>query len=224
MKALFALLAIVALSSAAHALKFDKNVPKDIQAQMTEDLNFINQITSNGQTPLHKQIYQEVSGKAYQAFFETRVLSVGMDDCGGGGAVACVQPFWDSSKMWLSPNFAKYDMPQIDRLNIIYHEARHTEDDHGNWGHDSCPIPFLDENGQDIRGSKSGIKLEGLDACDSTPFGSYGSSTIMMANLVKYCTNCSDKTKMDSQLIVDEMMLRMYVPSVKKQMNEDFAK
>jgi hypothetical protein len=173
---------------------------------------------------LHGEIYKAVSGKAYQNFFETRVLSVGLDECGGGGAVACVQPMLDSTKMWLASNFAKFDMPMMDRIDIIFHEARHTEPKNGYWEHANCPVPFLDDKGQDIRGSKSGIKLEGLPACDATPYGSYGSSTIMMKNIVKYCTNCSDKVKMDAQALVDEMMLRMYLPATKKQMNDDFAK
>ena len=224
MKAVLTLVAVLFTAGLAQALNFDSDVPKTIQAQMNQDLKFIYQVTGNGSTPLHTEIYKAVSGKAYQNFLESRVLSVGMDDCGGGGAVACVQPSWDPSKMWLSPNYAGFDMPLMDRIDIIYHEARHTEEKNDFWNHDDCPVPFLDENGQDIKGSKSGIKLEGLPACDATPYGSYGSSTIMMKNIVKYCSNCSDKVKMDAQLLVDEMMLRMYVPSVKQQMNADFAK
>ncbi len=206
------------------ALSYDSDVPKTIQSQMASDLKFISTVVGNGQTPLHAEIYTAVSGKAYQNFFETRISSVGLDDCGGGGAVACVQPSFDPHKMWLSPNFTNHDTPQMDRIDIIFHEARHSESEHGFWNHDDCPVPFLDDKGQDIRGSQSGIKLEGLPACDSTPYGSYGSSTIMMKNIVKYCANCSEKVKMDAQMLVDEMMLRMYVPAVKKQMNDDFAK
>jgi hypothetical protein len=219
-----AIAAIVLSGISASALSYDSDVPQSIQTQMVSDLKFISSVVGNGQTPLHAEIYKAVSGKAYQNFFETRISSVGLDDCGGGGAVACVQPSWDPHKIWLSPNFTNHDTPQMDRIDIIFHEARHSESQHGFWNHDDCPIPFLDENGQDIRGSQSGIKLEGLPACDSTPYGSYGSSTIMMKNIVKYCANCSEKVKMDAQMLVDEMMLRMYVPAVKKQMNDDFQK
>jgi len=224
MKAFLTAAAILLSGAFAQALSYDSDVPKSIQTQMNEDLKFINSVTSNGQTPLHAEIYKAVTGKAYQTFFETRILSVGLDECGGGGAVACVQPMWDPNKMWLSPNFTTHDTPQMDRIDIIFHEARHSESKKGFWSHDDCPVPFLDENGKDIRGSQSGILLEGQPACDATPYGSYGSSTIMMKNLVKYCTSCSSKIKMDAQLLVDEMMLRMYLPKTKKLMQDDFAR
>jgi hypothetical protein len=214
--------AVLLSSFSALALSYDSDVPQAIRNQMAADLKFIGSVVGNGQTPLHAEIYKAVSGKSYQSFFEARISSVGLDDCGGGGAVACVQPFSDPHKMWLSPAFTDFDTPQIDRINTIFHEARHSEGQYGFWKHDNCPIPFLDEKGQAIRGSQSGIRLEGLPACDATPYGSYGSSTIMMKNIVKYCANCSEKIKMDAQMIVDEMMLRMYVPAVKKQMNDDF--
>jgi hypothetical protein len=223
MKFLFVLAAIAVLSSSAQALTFDSDVPAAIQAQMKDDLKVVYQITGSGKTPFHLEIFGKVEGAAYKNFFETRVLSVGMDDCGGGGAVACVQPGWDPTKMWLSPNFVQFDMGQMERLNIIFHEARHTEEDAYFWGHDDCPVPFLDETGHDIRGSKSGIKLEGLPACDSTLYGSYGSSTIMAKNIAKYCTNCTDKIKQDAELLVEEMMLRMYKPTTKNKMRADFA-
>lgn len=126
--------------------------------------------------------------------------------------------------MWLTPNFVKFNMPQIARIMVIYHEARHTEAENGHWSHDYCPTPFLDENGQDIKGMYSGMKLEGEPACDSTYKGSYGSSTIMLKNIAKYCTNCSDKLKMDADIIVADQLNRIDVPSVKNAMKADFAK
>jgi hypothetical protein len=224
MKSLLMLAASILLAQSAFALQFDANVPKTVQDQMGQDLAFINQVSGSGSTPLHSQIFKSVSGAAYKQYLEARVKSVGIDDCGGGGAVACVIPMLNTSKMWLSPNYAGYDMPMMDRLHIIYHEARHTEAANGFWSHDNCPVPFLDENGQDIRGSKSGLKLEGLAACDSTALGSYGSATIFSKNISKYCTNCSDKIKMDGQMVVDEMLLRIYIPKIKQQMKDDFEK
>lgn len=206
----------------AHGLSFDSDVPQDIQTQMVQDLGFINQLTGSGQTPFHKQIFSEVSGSAYKTFFETRITSVGVDDCGGGAAVACVQPFFDPNKMWLTDNFIKFSHPQVARMMVVYHEARHSETKNGNWMHATCPRPFLDENGKDKVSIWTGAKLEGQPACDSNYQGSYGSSTIMLKNISKFCSNCTDKVKMDADIYAMDQLGRINRPDVKKAMLADF--
>lgn len=206
----------------AFAVKFDPDVPPKIQVQMNEDLAFINQVEGNGQTPFHKQIFGQVSGATYKTFFESHITSVGVDDCGGGPAVACVQPFFDPNKMWLTNNFIQFSHPQIARLMVVFHEARHAETNHGNWGHDTCPRPFKDENGKDMVSIWTGAKLEGQPACDSSAQGSYGSSTIMLKNISKYCANCSDKVKMDANIFSTDQLGRIDRPEVKKAMLADF--
>ncbi len=211
-----------AFSITAQALTFDSDVPKDIQTQMTQDLAFMNQVQGSGQTPFHQQIFGSVSGSQYKTFFESHIKAVGLDDCGGGPAVACVQPFYGSNKMWLTQNFIKFSHPQIARLMVVYHEARHAESNHGNWGHDTCPRPFLDENGKDKVSIWTGAKLEGQPACDSTAFGSYGSSTIMLKNIAKFCANCADKVKMDADLFATDQLGRISRANVKQDMINDF--
>ncbi len=206
----------------AVALEFDSDVPQDIQNQMVQDLNFINQLTGSGQTPYHKQIFTTVSGTSYKTFFETRITSVGVDDCGGGAAVACVQPFFDPNKMWLTENFIKFSHPQVARMMVVYHEARHSETKNGNWMHANCPRPFLDENGKDKVSIWTGAKLEGQAACDSTYQGSYGSSTIMLKNISKFCSNCTDKVKMDADIYAMDQLGRINRADVKKAMLADF--
>jgi hypothetical protein len=215
---------IVLLSVNSFALSFDSDVPADIQTQMVADLNFMNQITGTGQqTAFHKQIFNSVDGKVYQTFFETRIKSVGLDSCGGGAAVACVQPMFDPNKMWLTQNFIKFSHPQVARLMVVYHEARHSESDKGNWMHATCPRPFLDGKGQDMKSIWTGAKLEGQPACDVTQFGSYGSSTILLKNIGMYCSNCSDKVKMDADLYAMDQINRISRPAVKQAMLDDFA-
>ena len=221
MKAIL-LTATILLAVHAKAVSFDSDVPQNIQTQMNQDLDFMNQIQGNGQTPLHKQIYGEVAGTVYKNFFETHITSVGLDACGGGPAVACVQPFFDPHKMWLTKNFIQFSHPQIARLMVVYHEARHSESNHGNWGHDTCPRPFKDENGKDMVSIWTGAKLEGQPACDSTALGSYGSSTILLKNVSKYCANCSDKVKMDANIYATDQLGRIDRPDVKKAMLADF--
>jgi len=205
-------------------LVFDSDVPADIQAQMRADMAFMGTIKGSGATPLHKKIFGAVDGAAYVKFFNTRVSGIGMDDCGSAKAVACVIPFQDPSKMWLTQNFIKFDHPQISRMMIVFHEARHTESRNGNWPHATCPTPFLDANGKDMVSIWTGATLAGEPACDVTPLGSYGSSTILLKNVQKYCSNCTDKVKMDAGLYADDQLGRVTDDGARRQMLADFEK
>ena len=124
--------------------------------------------------------------------------------------------------MWLTQNFIKFSHPQIARLMVVYHESRHSEVAHGNWAHDTCPTPFLDANGHDMKSIWTGASLAGEPACDSTQFGSYGSSTILLKNVAMYCTNCGDKVKMDADLYATDQLGRIDRPDVKQAMINDF--
>lgn len=202
---------------------FDSDVPAAIQAQMRADMAFIGTIKGGPGTPLHEQIFGDVDGATYVNFFNSRVTSIGMNDCGSAKAVACVIPFEDPSKMWLTQNFIKFDHPQISRMMVVFHEARHTESQNGNWPHATCPTPFLDANGKDMVSIWTGATLAGEPACDVTPLGSYGSSTIMLKNIQKFCTNCTDKVKMDAGLYADDQLGRITDDGAKQQMLTDFG-
>lgn len=203
---------------------FDPDVPADIQAQMRADLAFIAQLKGSGATKLHQRIFGPLDGAAYAKFFETRVSAIGMDGCGNGNAVACVIPYRNPSKMWLTKNFVRFSHPQVSRMMVVYHEARHTESRNGNWPHAYCPEPFKDAQGRDMKSIWTGALLAGEPACDETPFGSYGSSTIMLKNIAKFCTNCTDKVKMDAELYADDQLGRIIDEGAKKQMQDDFSR
>ncbi len=223
MKLTFALIITCMSLHATAALRYDRNVPANIKEQMEQDLAFAAQIQGTKQTPFHKAIFSKLSGPTYQQFFTTRIYEVGMSSCGGGAAVACVQPFFAPNKMWLTQNFVKFSHPQIARTMVVYHEARHTESQYNNWPHDTCPTPFLDENGKDKVSIWTGAKLEGQPACDSTERGSYGSSTIMLKNIALHCDNCTDKVKMDAEIYANDQIGRINSPSVKASMLKDFT-
>lgn len=207
----------------AKGLVFDDDVPAAIQAQMRADMAFMGTIKGGAGTPLHRKIFGPVDGATYVKFFESRVTGIGMNDCGSAKAVACVIPFQDPSKMWLTQNFIKFDHPQISRMMIVFHESRHTETKNGNWAHATCPDPFLDANGKDMVSIWTGATLAGEPACDVTPLGSYGSSTILLKNVQKFCTNCTDKVKMDAGLYADDQLGRITDDGAKQEMLADFG-
>jgi len=224
MKALgirFATFATLALSTTALAFTFDNDVPDTIRTQMTQDLTFVKTIQSSTQSDLHKQIFGPVSGKTYEEFFNSRVNSVGLNGCGDPDAVACVIPFDDSTKMWITRNYIKFSHPQIARLMVVFHESRHTEDQNDNWPHAQCPDPFRNSSGNSMRSIWTGAPLAGKPACDSTPFGSYGSSMIMLKNISKFCTNCSAKVKMDAGIYADDQLNRITDENAYQQIRND---
>lgn len=224
MKLLF-LAFIAALPLTAFAYTFDDDVPANIKKQITNDMTFIGTIRADGarSTPLHYQIFGNVDGQRYVDFFEQRVTGVGMNDCGGGKAVACVIPFFDSSKIWLTQNYVRFDHPQVAKMMVVFHESRHTETQNGNWSHANCPTPFVDKDGNEIKSIWTGATLAGEPACDVTPFGSYGSSTIMLKNISKFCSNCTDKVKMDAGLYSDDQLKRITDIGARDQMDRDFT-
>lgn len=221
MKILLFIISLTSLSATCFGFSFDTNVPKTIQNQITQDLQFISTIQGNTQSTLHQQIFGAVDGDTYSHFFNSRVTDIGLNGCGDGNAVACVIPFRSSSKMWITQNYIKFSHPQIARLMVVFHESRHTENENGNWAHATCPNPFLDAQNQPMKSIWTGADLASQPACDETPFGSYGSSMIMLKNISKFCTNCNGKVKMDAGIYADDQLKRIIDPQAIQEINED---
>jgi hypothetical protein len=223
MKLMFIFLCIWFYNVSSFALTFRSDVPISVKNQMIDDLKFVDQIQGNMQTPFHRSLFGSLKGQNYKVFFEKRISAVAMDDCGSPNTIACVLTYYKPINiMWLTENYYKFSQPSIARVMTIFHEARHTENKNNNWFHADCPIPFLDENGKDRISLWTGVKLEGLAGCDETAFGSYGISVIMLQNISKFCTNCSEKIKMDADIYSSDELNRMYLPTVKKSMQNDF--
>lgn len=213
----------IVLGMAAHAeLRFDSDIEPALKAQMLNDLAFMKSVQSTSATPLHQKIFGKVDGASYMAWFNQRVFEVGKDDCGSPTAVACVISIY-ANKMWMTPNYTKFDQPQIARLSVVFHEARHTERQNGNWSHATCPTPFRNDQGQDVRSIWTGALLAGRPACDVTPLGSYGSQTILLKNIAMNCTSCNQKVKADADIFATDQLIRIIEPKSKTAMKSDFG-
>lgn len=205
-------------------MNFDEDVPQEIQKQFAADMQFAYGIRGSNQTPMHQAIFGPLQGKSYQHYFESRINEMGMNDCGSSIALACVINYVSHTKLWLSENFLTFSIPLVERVGTYLHEARHTESQYQYWSHAACPIPFLDEDGKDIRGDLSGQKLEGHFACDNSEWGAYGVEAVFAKNLAKYCTNCSDKVKMDADIYFAVMAKRVVNEDSKALLQADFQK
>jgi len=197
-------------------------VPQDIQDQMLADLAFMAGIQGGQATPLHQKIFGPVDGASYKKFFERRIGEIILSSSEEKGVLA----FAAQGRMWLTQNFVKFSIPQVARMMFVYHEARHAvedDPDHDGWPHVLCPDPFKDVDGSDIKGIVTGTLLAGHPACDKTPLGAYGSSVILLKNIQKYCTNCTDKAKMDAGLYADDQIKRI-IRGARKELDADLQK
>lgn len=210
---------LLSLSTYAYgALKFDAEVPQNIQTQFVADINYAKTLTISAPTALHKKVFGN-DASPYGKFFEDRIAFVGYQEV-EDIAVAFVSP-WIDNKMFLTQNFANFSHPQIARLMIFFHESRHTEKSQGHWTHAFCPEPFVDKNGRDIKSIWTGSPLAGEPACDSSALGAYGISVIMLKNVAKSCSNCNDKVKMDADLYSTDQLNRISNPKAAEQIISD---
>lgn len=199
----------------------DTGLTPELKKQYDADLAFMAQIDGGSRsTPLHKTIFGDVAGANYQKFYNDRISKVKMGNCGDKFAIACVKAF-SPRTIHLTDNFVKYSHPQIARAMVIYHETRHGESENGNWSHEKCPVPFLDPSGQPMRSIWSGAELAGKSACDKTPYGSYGSSVILLKNIQKFCKNCTEKVRQDAGLYADDNFGRIIDASARAEMIKD---
>ena len=206
----------------AEALKFDADVEPALKQQILQDISFIGSINSVQSSPYHQKVFGQVSGAVYNKWLTDRVFSVGKNECGNANAVACVIPNF-ANKIWMTKNYTQFSHPQVARVSVVYHEARHTEAQNGNWSHATCPTPFLDESGKDTRSIWTGAMLQGQPACDVTAFGSYGTQTILLKNIAMNCTNCSSKVKADANLYGNDQLGRIVDKASKAAMKKDFG-
>lgn len=193
----------------AGALTFDRNVPKATQEQLLSDLQAIEQVRGSTWSALHGSVFGELNGSVYSNWFRSRVLRVGYDPSTAGGAVAYVAPFSDPSRMVLTGNYTRFSHPQIARLMVVFHEARHTETQNYHWPHARCPVPFVDESGEEIKSIWTGLPLAGENACDSRLGGAYATTVILLGNISLYCETCSEKMKMDAEIYGRDQLKRV---------------
>ena len=200
-----------------------------MHALVEGDLAFLGSIASdprlrrNPATPLHQKIFGTVAGPAYLNFFNSRVLRADSDACGGvTGVIACTTPLMPTW-MYFTSAYLTFSMPQIMRVSILLHEARHEEIPNRNWPHATCPTPFRDERGNDIVGFYSKDPLQGTQSCDSTPIGSYGTQLIFLANIAKSCTNCTDKVRADARFLLQDQLGRILGTANKNALRQDLG-
>lgn len=217
----FTVLGLLFFASEAPALQFDSDVPATVREQVQTDLAVVGALRGGSGSALHRKIFGgPVNGSHYTTWFNRRVRQAGMSLCWEDNAVACVLTAWEN-KIWFSPNFTNFSHPQIARLMVIFHEARHTEAQNGFWPHAKCPKPFLDPQGQEVQSIWTGASLAGEMACDEEAQGAYGTAVIFLKNIAKHCTSCTDKVRMDAELYGEDQLNRITNSIYRRQIADD---
>jgi hypothetical protein len=194
----------------ADEAQFAKNVPPALRQALKEDLAFVRTIESDGdqQSKRNQALYEGMSGKSYLDWFEDRIDTIGYAGDQGPLPFAFVD-YRMPNELWLTDNVVKHSVPQAWRVGIMWHEARHSESENGNWSHINCPKNLLDREGKPLRSGGSGILLAGYPGCDDTADGAYGTSATMLGNIHAYCTSCTEKIRSDADLFFDDSVNRM---------------
>jgi len=208
----FSFMGLIHLTSPAWGLSFEPSVPPSLARLINADLDFVGRMQGSSASPMHLRIFGEVSGRSYLAWLNERVDKIGYEPASthDRGATA-----YNDSKggrrnhIVVTDWFARRDLPQIARVTILFHEGRHSEQPHSYWPHRKCPKPYLDRNGREIKSTYTGLPLAGEFACDSTPYGAYGVSVVMMMNIARGCRNCNEKILSDAALYAADQLKRM---------------
>lgn len=195
-----------------------------IRDQLASDMTFMRNLRGQGATPIFRDVFGGIyGGDTFSRFFDARINKIDADECDGGTAmVACVIYNLSPRIIWLTDNYAKFNMPQIFRISVLLHESRHGEYDYRY--HATCPIPFRDSNGKDVVSIFSGIKLEGRAACDTSATASYGVQVEFLKNTQLNCSNCNEKVILDAELYGDDGLKRIIDPSEYSKLRNDIRR
>ncbi len=205
----------VVIANAA-GIEFDSNVPVSLKVQVEGDLRFLDSVRNSRVSKLHRDIFGSAKPGEYANWFHSRVDYFGYGDCGGSSsAVACVQGRSDR-KIWVTRNYVEIEHPQVARVMTLYHEARHTESDRRNWPHSRCPIFYKQKS------IWTGGSLNWHFACDRTEYGSYGSASILLNNVSRFCANCSEKVRSDGAIYSNDQIRRITKKAAFLRIQSDF--
>jgi hypothetical protein len=203
-------------STQSMGLEFDPGVPVFLKEQVEGDLQFADSVRNTRVSKLHREIFGSAGQGEALHWFDSRVSYFGYGDCGGSAtAVACVQGRNDR-KIWVTRNYVEIEHPQVARVMTLFHEARHTEGHRRNWPHSRCS-PFFKH-----KSIWTGSDLRWHFACDRTEYGSYGSASVLLNNISRFCSNCTEKVRRDAAIYSEDQVKRIVRRSASLRIKADF--
>lgn len=205
----------------AQAFEFLFFFDSDEEVLIREDLEFLFSLKLDAVTPLHHLVFGGAGGDAYRSYFHTRAKSI-RRSLSSYAAYAFVAPYNSPGyhdRIAVTSKF--FELSQLMRISVLVHEARHSEVDHDYWHHVTCPSPYLDERGIEMR-TKEGVSLAGRrQACDQSAMGSFGVVVIMLNGIANHCTNCSEEIRHEAAFLSQDIVKRIIDPSERKRLTDD---
>jgi hypothetical protein len=206
--------------------KFEADVPSATNLIFTQDFAFLQNIQGDGNaSSLHRSFFGAVQGDAYQRYFDARISTIGVNECGGGGgAILCMIPSFSNNTLFLNPTYFPGMDPRIARLGTYLSIAKHAESDHNNWPYEICPTPFNDPQGNIIKSIwRKGVSLANTPNCEMTETGPVGVMAVFLKNISKHCANCSTEDRNYANWLADQMSYRVIDHDAYGRLLRDFA-
>lgn len=204
-----ALLVLVS-TSYAHAIETQFFYDSKEEEQVRSDLSFLFSIKSTMSSDLHLEVFGGTNGAAYQTFLESRIKVIRRSNSGASVFAFSVDGYRDA----IAVTSKFFELPQILRVAVLMHEARHSESAHTFWKHIACPSPYLDEDGKEMKSAMDNdASLSGqVQACDADSKGSYGISALLLKNIAENCENCDSDLKNQAKALYLDIRKRISDP------------
>lgn len=158
-----------------------------------KDLDLISYLKFTATAPLFQRFFQPSNAIGLQNFIEKRVHKISWEPNAPEGVTAAAN---GNGILFLTREYAD-NYPQIARISVIIHEAKHLEPE--TWDHQWCRQPYLFQLDQLLYRIPE-LNQVSVKACDRTELGAYGIQYTFLRAIAESCSNCTDKIKMDARL------------------------
>jgi len=195
-------------------------LPGPLRRQADSDLAFARTLRGPDASPLHRKLFGDspLDGGLYEAFFKARVTHLR----GAGVLTGCADAIACHGAMKtvrLTERYADPRLPQIVRLSLLLHEARHSDD--GSYDHFTCSSKLQGPDGRPLRSPYLDVEVGGLRACDEDPLGAYGVQIVMLRNVQRFCETCEPEVKAEARRYADFLMNLVVSEEARRELASD---
>lgn len=198
-----------------------ESVPAPVITSLQNTFALIRDLRGTASSRLHDGIFGAIDGQNYLRFVSERIEEIAYEPIPHSNTQVAFVRGAEPTVLYITSNTDASRVPLIYFLDVLVHEARHAEHGVLSYAHVSCPIPFVDFEGNEVRGIITGNPIAGRRACDTTADGPYGIVATLMKNIEHQCETCTEKVRMDAKLFGDDDARRVIDRSSYNELRED---